>query len=51
MPRQGEGHIAHNAVDANVNPVAHGAGEATVSVETPVCFKTANQSIGGLNMY
>lgn len=31
MPRQGEGHIAHNAVDPNVNQVAHGAGEATVS--------------------
>lgn len=29
MPRQGEGHIAHNAVDPNVNQVAHGAGEAT----------------------
>ncbi|KAF3765163.1 hypothetical protein M406DRAFT_322927 [Cryphonectria parasitica EP155] len=27
MPRQGEGHIAHNAVDANVNQIAHGAGK------------------------
>lgn len=28
MPRQGEGHIAHNAIDANVPTVAHGAGDA-----------------------
>ena len=29
MPRQGHGHIAHNAIDANVHPILHGAGEAT----------------------
>ncbi|ROV96694.1 hypothetical protein VSDG_05523 [Cytospora chrysosperma] len=28
MPRQGQGHIAHNAIDANVHPIIHGAGEA-----------------------
>ncbi|KUI63985.1 hypothetical protein VM1G_10756 [Cytospora mali] len=28
MPRQGEGHIAHNAVDVNVPNIAHGAGQA-----------------------
>lgn len=31
MPRQGEGHIAHNAIDSNVNQVVHGAGETRVS--------------------
>lgn len=31
MPRQGDGHIAQNAVDANVNDIAHGAGEDKVS--------------------
>lgn len=30
MPRQGEGHIAHNAIDTNVNQVIHGAGDAKV---------------------
>ncbi|PSR83963.1 hypothetical protein BD289DRAFT_273421 [Coniella lustricola] len=28
MPRQGEGHIAHNAVDADVPQITHGAGDA-----------------------
>ncbi|KAI7778075.1 hypothetical protein LA080_002651 [Diaporthe eres] len=28
MPRQGEGHIAHNAIDANVHPIVYGAGDA-----------------------
>lgn len=32
MPRQGEGHIAHNAVDANAQTHAPGAGPAAVSL-------------------
>lgn len=42
MPRQGEGHIAHNAVDANVNQIAHGAGEAKVC-EMKYLSPTVNQ--------
>lgn len=42
MPRQGEGHVAHNAVDANANQAAHGAGEATVGLD-PSTFLGAHR--------